>query len=158
MSDTPKLLALMAKSRDVNAIDYSKQLEVLVRDLERENAALRAQNAWLVATFGNLEDENQKLRAELEAQAVVNGKGGEREAKLLAQVAELRNDKERLDWLERYHLSLSRLTSPDMSGLRFVGQCFNPARERGKGGPSYLKIEGSTIRSAIDAARKETQP
>ena len=62
-----------------------------VKELERENAALRAQDAWLVATFGNLEDENQKLRAELEAQAVVNGKGGEREAKLLAEVAALRS-------------------------------------------------------------------
>ena len=72
--------------------------------------------------------------------------------------ATLRADKERLEWLERYHLSLSRLTSPDMSGLRFVGQCFNPAKERGEGGPSYLKIEGSTIRAAIDAARKEAQP
>lgn len=51
MSDTPKLLALMAKSRDVNALDYSKQLEVLVRDLERENAALREDKDrfdWLI--------------------------------------------------------------------------------------------------------------
>lgn len=62
----------------------------VARHLERENAALRAQDAWLVATFGSLEDENQKLRAELEAQAVVNGKGSEREAKLLAEVAALR--------------------------------------------------------------------
>ena len=83
---------------------------------------------------------------------------GEQYRQLERENAALRADKERLDWLERYHLSLSRLTSPDMSGLRFVGQYFNPARERGKGGPSYLKIEGSTIRSAIDAARKEAQP
>jgi hypothetical protein len=65
-------------------------------------------------------------------------------------------DSARLDWLEKYLMSLSRLTSPDMSGLRYVGQCSNPAKERGEGGPSYLRIQGATIRAAIDAARKET--
>jgi hypothetical protein len=65
-------------------------------------------------------------------------------------------DSARLDWLEKYLMSLSRITSPDMSGLRYVGQCSNPAKERGEGGPSYLRIQGATIRAAIDAARKET--
>lgn len=77
----------------------------VARELERENAALRAQDAWLVATFGNREDENQKLRVELEAQAVVNGKGGEREAKLLSIISRIRwvIDRE-LDWSQAQRL------------------------------------------------------
>jgi hypothetical protein len=62
-------------------------------------------------------------------------------------------DTRRLDWLEKWHLSLSRHTSPDMGGIRFSGQYFNPAKERGEAGPSYLRIQGSTIRAAIDAAQ-----
>lgn len=68
------------------------------------------------------------------------------------RIAGLERDKARLDWLEEWHLSLSRLTSPDMSGLRFVGQAYNPAKARGKAGGSYIQIQGSTIRGAIDAA------
>lgn len=61
-------------------------------------------------------------------------------------------DTERLDWLEKYMMSISRLTAPDMGGLKFVGQSFNPAKELGAAGPSYLHIKGRTLRAAIDAA------
>ena len=64
----------------------------------------------------------------------------------------LRDDKAIIDWMEEWHLSLSRLTSPDMSGIRFVGQAFNPAKARGEAGPSYIRIQGQTIREAIRAA------
>ncbi len=53
-----------------------------------------------------LRAENTQLRAELNEEAVLNGKGSEREAALLAKVerlerkiAALRADKARLDWL-----------------------------------------------------------
>ena len=94
MSDTPKLLALMVAARDLPALDYSKQLEVLVRELETEIAALRAELAPLRETVGvrgdsktcrddinywsklversdfaiRLERENAALRAELKRQ------------------------------------------------------------------------------------------
>lgn len=50
------------------------------------------------------------------------------------KIAELEQDKADLDWLEEWHLSLSRLTSPDLSGLRFVGQYFNPRQDARRGG------------------------
>ncbi len=138
--------------------------EAKFKELERENAALNHKLDEILTNKNyeggvqfwiNKHDEVLLREASLLAE----------NAALLKDVCDLvhknellREDKERLEWLERYHLSLSRLTSPDMSGLRFVGQCFNPAKERGEGGPSYLKIEGATIRAAIDAARKEAQP
>ncbi len=64
-------------------------------------------------------------------------------------------DQFRLDWLERHILGISRLTAPDMSGIRFVGQANNPAKDRGEAGPSYIRVQGQTIRSAIDQAMKE---
>lgn len=69
--------------------------------------------------------------------------------------AALRADKERLDWLEHFIISFSRLTAPDMGGACFVGQYCNSSKDLGKSRQSYLKMEGSTIRAAIDAARKE---
>lgn len=83
-----------------------------------ENAALRAQDAWLVATFGNREDENQKLRAELEAQAVVNGKGSEREARLLAEVAELRSALEESQQYGRNHANANMKLLSVISRIR----------------------------------------
>lgn len=81
-----------------------------------------------------------------EAQIVIERLDQERRA--------LRADKARLDWLEEWHLSLSRLTAPDMSGLRFVGQAFNPAKMRGEAGSAYIRVQGQTIRAAVDAAMK----
>lgn len=39
----------------------------VARALERENAALLEQSEWVVATFGNLYDENKQLRAEIDS-------------------------------------------------------------------------------------------
>ncbi len=64
------------------------------------------------------------------------------------------NDTERLDFLEKYLMSLSALTAPDMGGLRFVGQIRNPAKERGEAGGSYANLRGRSIRDAIDKAPK----
>lgn len=69
----------------------------------------------------------------------------------------MRTDTELLDFLERYHQSLSRLTAPDMGGLRYVGQIQNPAKERGEAGPTYVFIKGPTIREAIDQAITRTK-
>ena len=41
MSDTPQLLALMQKTREMKAYDCVKEFESLARKLEKENAALR---------------------------------------------------------------------------------------------------------------------
>lgn len=42
MSDTPQLLALMQKTREMKAYDCVKEFESLARKLEKENIALRA--------------------------------------------------------------------------------------------------------------------
>ena len=42
MNDTPQLLALMQKTRDMRAYDCVKEFESLARKLEKENIALRA--------------------------------------------------------------------------------------------------------------------
>lgn len=62
------------------------------------------------------------------------------------------NDTERLDFLERYLMSICELTTPDMAGWRFVGQIRNPAKERGEAGPGMIRIRGTSIRDAIDRA------
>ena len=41
MSDTPQLLALMQKTRDMRAYDCVKEFEMLAYKLEKENATLR---------------------------------------------------------------------------------------------------------------------
>ena len=41
MNDTPQLLALMQKTRDMRAYDCVKEFESLARKLEKENIALR---------------------------------------------------------------------------------------------------------------------
>ena len=41
MSDTPQLLALMQKTREMRAYDCVKEFESLARKLEKENAELR---------------------------------------------------------------------------------------------------------------------
>jgi hypothetical protein len=68
------------------------------------------------------------------------------------------SDKEMLDWLERWVLSIARLTSPDMSGIRFAGQAYNPAKERGEAGSSYIPLRGQTIRDLARAAIKASTP
>lgn len=66
MSDTPRTDALSLEEEWVENTWQNKYetMSKLARQLERENVA---------------------LRAELEAQSVVNGKGSEREAKLIAE-------------------------------------------------------------------------
>ena len=41
MNDTPQLLALMQKTRDMRAYDCVKEFETLAYKLEKENATLR---------------------------------------------------------------------------------------------------------------------
>lgn len=83
-------------------------------------------------------------------------------ARLTALADERGKESERIAFLEKHLLSLSRLTAPDMSGVRFVGQIRNPAKERGEAGPSYLRIQGQTLEQTIDdarsAARKGEKP
>jgi hypothetical protein len=75
-------------------------------------------------------------------------------SRLVIENAKLRKDEARLDWLEEHLLSLCELSAPDMSGIRYSGQARNPAKARGEGGSSYIRIQGGTVRAAIDAARE----
>lgn len=74
--------------------------------------------------------------------------------------AELREDKEILDWLEETLVSLHTMSTPDMSGARISGQLRNKLRDdSGAAGPSYIRIFHPTIRAAVNAARaKEAKP
>ena len=67
-------------------------------------------------------------------------------------------DSERLDWLEKYLLSLSKFTGVDMGGWTHRLLYRNPAKELGAAGPSYLNMSGRSVRDAIDrAARTRTE-
>lgn len=72
----------------------------------------------LAGEMKELERENAALRAELEAQAVVNGKGGEREAKLLAEVAELRGALEESQQYGRNHANANMKLLSVISRIR----------------------------------------
>ena len=80
--------------------------------------------------------------------------------KLHSENAALREDKERLNWLEATLISLHTMTTPAMSGARIMGQLRNKLRDdSGAAGPSYIRVFHPTIRAAIDAARaKEAKP
>lgn len=115
-------------------------------------------------------DKDRALAQQINGQCLIIGPYNEYEAfhmdkcaQLIAQhredaVRELEVDKADLDWLEKYLMSLSNLTAPDMGGLRYVGQARNPAKERGEAGPSFIRVQGPTIRAAIRAARKTESP
>lgn len=103
---------------DADPTDFQKALKVCSKSLleeighlGRENAELReeiaqldkriaeeseyadetyARHEALVEQIAKLKDENAALSEELKAQCVVNGIGGEREAKLLAELDALR--------------------------------------------------------------------
>lgn len=99
-----------------------------------DRLAIEEERSMYWRTIANkLEADNAALQEELNAQAVVNGKGGEREAKLLAENAALQADKERLDWLIKNQI-----------GVAYGAVSFE----------AFDKI----TRAAIDAARKEAQP
>lgn len=71
-------------------------------------------------------------------------------------------DEQRMDWLERnlMHIAHERATcSVDMGGRCVRGQLLNEARGSG-GGPSYFRINHTSIREAVDAAMnwKKEQP
>ena len=97
-----------------------------------------------------LNQEIKSLKSEVKEQAVLNGKGSEREARYLAACSEyrakldrleaenaaLRADKARLDWMQEVKLTV----------LHHAGKVF------GRGAKSPC------TRAAIDAARKEAQP
>jgi ABC-type phosphate transport system auxiliary subunit len=94
-----------------------------------------------------LNQEIESLKSEVKEQAVLNGKGSEREARYLAACSEyrakldklerenvaLRADKERLDWLQ--------------SATVRVGDVLT----------HFLYSEDVDLRAAIDAARKEQE-
>jgi hypothetical protein len=72
--------------------------------------------------------------------------------------AALREDKERMDWLEETLISVYAIPTPDMSGARIRGQLRNKRRDdSGAAGPSYIRVFHASIRAAIDAA-KEAKP
>ena len=128
----------------------------------RENAdrinEAAARITALSAQVAELSDELERTRRNNQTEASLIESLGERAEKAEARIAELERDKAMLDWLEEWALSLSRLTSPDMSGIRFVGQAFNPAKARGEAGPSYIRIQGQTIRKTVEAAMNHQGP
>lgn len=67
MSDTPQLLALMQKTREMRAYDCVKEFESLARKLEKENIALKEQ-------LDAARAENAALRAERVLVSVHTGK------------------------------------------------------------------------------------
>lgn len=130
MSDTPRTDAAVYLTKGPN---FNAVCPNFARELERENAALRAQDAWLVDTFSTLESENQKLRNEISR---LNGHtnwlckcGGTDCAGQKENVA-LRADKERLDWLIK------------SKNVRYP----------------FFPADVEIARERIDAARKEAQP
>ena len=125
-----------------------------ITELERENAALRVENAALKKALDRLEQKFAAIDAKSDKADTSTRKGPTYQT-LVSENAALREDKERLDWLEHFIISFSRLTAPDMGGACFVGQYCNSSKDLGKSRQSYLKMEGSTIRAMIDAARKE---
>ena len=62
MSDTPQLLALMQKTREMKAYDCVKEFESLARKLEKENIALRA---WKESALAVERELNAQTTAKL---------------------------------------------------------------------------------------------
>lgn len=129
----------------------------VARELERENAALKA----CVDRTGEANDklvvEKAGLRAELEAQAVVNGKGGEREAKLLAEVAALRKAKEMLEVERCECLRTMDLALNESAGLRGA---LEESQEYGRNhANAVMKLLSviSRIRFAVDSQPDRSQ-
>lgn len=82
---------------------FARQLERELAEANEYAAETHARHQSLVEQIGKLKDDNAALSAELREQAVVNGIGGSREAKLLAEMDKLRAEVERLkgelaDW------------------------------------------------------------
>lgn len=104
-----------------------------------------------------IERENAALRAELEAQAVVNGKGGEREAKLLAEVAALRKAKEMLEVERCECLRTMDLALNESAGLRGA---LEESQEYGRNhANAVVKLLSviSRIRRAVDEQPNKSQ-
>jgi hypothetical protein len=136
-----------------------------LRQSAQRITALSAQVAELSARFETCSKDSDNFRESEDYHAMCDrlwieaGKRGIHKSDgrpvdvmLTDRIAELERDKAILDWMEEWHLSLSRLTSPDMGGIRFVGQAFNPVKARGEAGPSYVRIQGQTIRETVRAA------
>jgi hypothetical protein len=158
MSDTPRTDAFEALTeRPINWWDFA-------RELERENATLRAEvdqwasrcaaAIWMLpetVTGGqllkaqnkfhrereNLRRENAALRAELNEEAILNGKGSEREAALLGK----------LERLERENATLRE-------ALTFYGDC----QTYGLNGGNMKRILTDAGALARHALRKEAKP
>jgi len=124
---------------------------VLDADLRRVLGALRALQANIDGDSDTFRAQLIACREELAEQCRLNGKGSEREAALLGQIAQLqrdlaaaRKDSERLDWFEskfKPHKEINpNMESGTIWHLKFVG------------------IEVSTLREAIDAARAQQPP
>ena len=132
---------------EVERLEREKAEQYLMFRKDRDDLKQRAERSE--AEVAKLKSEYAELQASRDRTMQLNREQA-------AEVAALREDKARLDWLETYLLALSRLTSPDMSGIRFVGQVHNPIKatpDYPAGTPTYLKIQGQTVRSAIDSAR-----
>ncbi len=59
-------------------------------------------------------------------------------------------DTEIIDWMEDNLISLSKLSAPDMGGIRFAGQTHNLFRNARRGG--FFRINHRSIRAAIEEA------
>ena len=144
MSDTPRSDAVLLSA--VEPVRRAYEFRLLCEKLERENAKLRAD----LATAAKHPSD------EVNAKYIVPVQLAYTSAR--AEVDKFRADSVRLDWLEANMISLAPLTAPDMGGIRFSGQYRNPAKERGEAGPSYLRMQGRSLRATIDAALTPAQP
>lgn len=72
--------------------DFARQLERELAEATEYADETHARHQGLVEQVAQLKNENAALSEELKAQCVVNGIGGSREAKLLAEMDKLRAD------------------------------------------------------------------
>jgi hypothetical protein len=128
VSDTPRTDKLYEEvwrfTNETDAVDALISMRDLCRELERENAALRA-------AIAESEEFGRKNGETLAAKV----------SELLRENAALREDKERLDWLDANGDPVTYEDAPHSLHWGITGDpgCRN-------------------LRAAIDAARKEAQP
>ena len=116
--------------------------------------------SWGNSNLTEMEDLVQKvqqLETENAEQSVLLGKGGERECALLGKVerlerenAALRQDKERLEWLDEHDAEVQKYENSEDGSTRYEVWFFMGTD------PSPV-FSAPTLRAAIDAA-KEGQP
>ena len=116
MSDTPRTDEWLMGHADELPVEWMFQMLEHARQLERENAALREVIKSNIIDIGQLSEE----------------------------AVTLREDKERLDWLEKNKFQHRDFNTGDSLGYEW---CVSSSYE-----------DEICVRAAIDAARKEAQP